>query len=224
MKPHQRYLSLLEELERLKALNGITYDIEVVVVTKYAQESQIVDLLENAPVKHIGENRVQEAERKFSYLSSLNLLKGVKKHMLGPIQSNKIPKIVKLFDFVQSIEDLSELEALVKRNFSGEILVEVKTSYESTKHGIEVEKVEDFFGILVEKGINPSGLMTIAPFTDNELEIGKSFSTLRVLKERIERSFGLVLKYLSMGMTNDYRIAVKEGSNMLRIGSLIFNG
>lgn len=222
MKPSDNYISLLEEIEKLKSTYHINYDIQVVVVTKYASLEQIVELLRNSPVKHIGENRVQEAEKRFLYLENLGLINNVKKHMLGPIQSNKINKVVKNFDFIHSIEDVEVPEGLMKRNFSGELLMEVKTSYESTKHGVEVEKALDLFGEIHHKNIKISGLMTIAPFTDNEYVISKCFETLRKLKEEIEKQYNVKLTYLSMGMSNDYKIAIKEGANMLRIGNLIF--
>ena len=222
MKPSENYLSLLEEIDKLKSLYSINYDIEVVVVTKYSSVEEIEDLLKNSKVKHIGENRVQEVEKKFSYLSSKNLLEGVKKHMLGPIQSNKINKVIKLFDFVHSIENLKIPEELLKRNYQGEMLVEVKTSEEVTKHGIPPTLVVDFFRNLISKGITVSGLMTMAPLTNDEIKISKCFETLRKLKEKVENEYKIKLKYLSMGMSNDYKIAIKEGANVLRIGSLIF--
>lgn len=222
MKPSQNYLSLLEEIESLKSSLGISYEIEIVVVTKYSNVEDIIELLKNSPVKHIGENRVQDAEKKFKILSEQGLLSNIKKHMLGPIQSNKLPKIPKLFDVVHSIEDIDIPVGLVKRNFLGELLIEVKTSYEETKHGIPPEEAIELFGKLKEQNIPISGLMTMAPFTDNETEISKCFKKLRETKEKIEKIYNTNLKYLSMGMSNDYKIAIKEGANLLRIGSLIF--
>lgn len=222
MKPSQNYLSLLEEIDSLKSSLGISYEIEIVVVTKYSNVEDIIELLKNSPVKHIGENRVQDAEKKFKILSEQGLLSNIKKHMLGPIQSNKLPKIPKLFDVVHSIEDIDIPVGLVKRNFLGELLIEVKTSYEETKHGIPPEEAIELFGKLKEQNIPISGLMTMAPFTDNETEISKCFKKLRETKEKIEKIYNTNLKYLSMGMSNDYKIAIKEGANLLRIGSLIF--
>lgn len=222
MKPSQNYLSLLEEIDSLKSSLGISYEIEIVVVTKYSNVEDIIELLKNSPVKHIGENRVQDAEKKFKILSEQGLLSNIKKHMLGPIQSNKLPKISKLFDVVHSIEDIDIPVGLVKRNFLGELLIEVKTSYEETKHGIPPEEAIELFGKLKEQNIPISGLMTMAPFTDDETEISKCFKKLRETKEKIEKIYNTNLKYLSMGMSNDYKIAIKEGANLLRIGSLIF--
>lgn len=222
MKPSQNYLSLLEEIDSLKSSLGISYEIEIVVVTKYSNVEDIIELLKNSPVKHIGENRVQDAEKKFKILSEQGLLSNIKKHMLGPIQSNKLPKIPKLFDVVHSIEDIDIPVGLVKRNFLGELLIEVKTSYEETKHGIPPEEAIELFGKLKEQNIPISGLMTMAPFTDDETEISKCFKKLRETKEKIEKIYNTNLKYLSMGMSNDYKIAIKEGANLLRIGSLIF--
>lgn len=222
MKPSENYLSLLEEIEKLKASYQLNYDIEVVVVTKYSSLEEVEELLTDAKVKHIGENRVQEAEKKFSYLSAKDILNGVKKHMLGPVQSNKITKVLKLFDFVHSVENIDIPKGLLSRGYQGELLVEVKTSNEATKHGISPEMAIDFFGELVSNGIKVSGLMTIAPLTNDEHKISKCFETLRKLKEEVEKQYKIELKYLSMGMSNDYKIAIKEGANIIRIGSLIF--
>ncbi|MGB9621044.1 MAG: YggS family pyridoxal phosphate-dependent enzyme [Brevinematia bacterium] len=222
MKPSENYKNLLEDIEKIKSSYGIKYEIEIVVVSKYASIEEVESLLNDCKVKHLGENRVQEAEKKFSYLESKGLLKNISKHMLGPVQSNKISKVAKLFDFVHSIENLEVPEGLIKRGYLGELLIEVKTSHEATKHGIEVEKTLEFFGLLKEKGINISGLMTMAPFTSDVNAISRCFSTLRRLKEEIENNYKTTLKYLSMGMSNDYHIAIKEGSNLLRIGSSIF--
>ncbi len=189
MKPSQNYLSLLEEIESLKSSLCISYEIEIVVVTKYSNVEDIIELLKNSPVKHIGENRVQDAEKKFKILSEQGLLSNIKKHMLGPIQSNKLPKIPKLFDVVHSIEDIDIPVGLVKRNFLGELLIEVKTSYEETKHGIPPEEAIELFGKLKEQNIPISGLMTMAPFTDDETEISKCFKKLRETKEKIEKIY-----------------------------------
>ncbi|MEN2997696.1 MAG: YggS family pyridoxal phosphate-dependent enzyme [Brevinematia bacterium] len=222
MKPSHNYSSLLEEIEKLKSIHRIKHDIRIVVVTKYASVEEVIELLSNSPVTDIGENRVQEAEKKFLTLSQLGLLNNIKKHMVGTVQSNKVTKIVKLFDFIHSIENTKIPEELRKRNFQGELLLEVKTSPEATKHGIEPEKTVEFFGELLSSGIEISGLMTIAPYTNDEITISKCFSTLRNLKEKIENTFSVKLKYLSMGMSNDYKIAISEGANLLRIGTLIF--
>jgi pyridoxal phosphate enzyme (YggS family) len=223
MNPCEKYRFLLENVEKIKAQNNINYKIEIVVVTKYAKIEDVIALLKNEKIEHIGENRVQEAEKKFTILSQEGLLGNTKKHMLGPIQSNKLSKVSKMFDFVQSIENLDIPLGLLKRNYQGEMFLEIKVSDEATKHGIMPEAAVDFFGKLLENKIKVSGLMTLAPYTSNIVTLSKCFSTLRKIKEKIESTYKVDLTYLSMGMSNDYEIAIKEGSNMIRIGSLIFS-
>ncbi len=223
MNPCEKYKSLLENVERIRAQNNINYKIEIVVVTKYAKVEDVITLLKNEKIEHIGENRVQEAEKKFSILAQEGLLENIKKHMLGPVQSNKLSKVSKMFDFVQSIENLDIPLGLLKRNYQGEMFLEIKVSNEATKHGVLPEAAIDFFGKLLENKIKISGLMTLAPYTSNISTLSKCFSTLRKIKEKIESTYKVDLTYLSMGMSNDYEIAIKEGSNMIRIGSLIFS-
>jgi len=223
MNPCEKYRFLLENVEKIKAQNNINYKIEIVVVTKYAKIEDVIDLLKDEKIEHIGENRVQEAEKKFTILSQEGLLGNTKKHMLGSIQSNKLSKVSKMFDFVQSIENLDIPLGLLKRNYQGEMFLEIKVSDEATKHGIMLEAAVDFFGKLLENKIKVSGVMTLAPYTNDIVILSKCFSTLRKIKEKIESTYKVNLTYLSMGMSNDYEIAIKEGSNMIRIGSLIFS-
>jgi len=223
MTPSEKYKLLAENVERIKAQNGINYNIDIVVVTKYTDINNVINLLSNEKIEHIGENRIQEAEKKFNLLSEMKLLTGVKKHMLGPVQSNKIAKVSKTFDFVQSIENISVPLGLIKRNYKGEMFLEIKVSDEVTKHGVLPEMALDILGKLTENGIKISGLMAMAPYTSDVKVLSKCFSTLRKLKEEIESTYKTSLTYLSMGMTNDYEIAIKEGSNMIRIGTFIFS-
>ncbi len=222
MSPSDNYKKIVENIESIKSSYGIGYNIEIVVVSKYANVEDILELISNAEIKHIGENRVQEAEAKFTYLEKVISIKNIYKHMLGTLQSNKLAKVSKLFDYVQSIEDVNKALGIQNRNPGIKLFIEVKTSYEFSKHGATPEEAYDLFGKLREKGILICGLMTIAPNTENLIEISNSFSTLRKLKEKIEKDFSVNLEYLSMGMSSDYEIAIKEGSNMVRLGSVIF--
>jgi len=110
-----------------------------------------------------------------------------------------------------------------KQNKSQKILLEIKTSEEATKHGLTSEKeIDEIAGFCKEnENINLVGLMTMAPFTDDEEKVRKSFSQLRLLKDELNgKGFGL--KELSMGMTGDFKLALEEGATMLRIGTAIF--
>ena len=130
-------------------------------------------------------------------------------------------------EFIHSVDSLKLAEEIAKiaqkQNKSQKILLEVKTSEEATKHGLTSEKdIDEIANFCKEnENINLVGLMTMAPFTDDEEKIRKSFSQLRLLKDQLNgKGFGL--KELSMGMTGDFELALEEGATMLRIGTAIF--
>lgn len=169
-----------------------------------------------------GENRAQELLSKFDALGNQ-----VVWHFIGHLQRNKVKYAVRAADYIHSVDSLSLAEEIQKQaqKFGKiqKVLVQVKTSEEETKHGLtseeEVRKVLDY--CVHSANINLLGLMTISPLTDDKNLIRKSFAYLRNLKERLN-SEGLNLTELSMGMTNDYEIAIEEGATMLRIGTAIF--
>ena len=197
--------------------------VEIVAVTKVFDHTYIEAAIE-AGIRTIGENRVQEAEQKFQIIG-----KKVNWHLVGHLQRNKAKKAVSMFDMIQSVDSVRLAEEIDKRaseeGKTQDILVQVNTSFEDTKSGIEPEKAVD---LALEMGNYPSlrmlGFMTIGPFTDDEKAIRKSFIMLRNIAEDFDRQADpeTETKYLSMGMTSDYEIAVEEGSNMIRIGSALF--
>lgn len=189
-------------------------DIKLIAATKYADVEKIREII-SCGVKCIGENRVQEADRKFQKL------KNVEKHMIGHLQSNKAKLAVRIFDCIQSIDSLKIAKEVNKRAFEINrimpVFIEVNVSGEETKYGIVVEDVFDFYDKLLKlTNLKIEGLMTIAPYIEAE----KTRTYFRKLKELNDK---LKMKYLSMGMSNDYEIAIEEGSNMIRIGRLLFS-
>lgn len=203
---------------------------EVILVgaTKYSEASQIQEALQ-AGLKHIGENRVQDAQRKFPELERL----GVKavRHMIGHLQTNKVKDAVRFFDLIQSVDSVKlalEIEKQSgKLNQTIDILVEVNTSGEEQKFGVRPQEITP----LIEEisrcpHIRLLGLMTMAPFIEDQAVIRRCFRSLRELFDAVSKQFAassnIQMKYLSMGMTSDYEIALEEGSNMVRIGRAIF--
>lgn len=203
-------------------------DITVVVATKYASAAEIREVIA-AGIKHIGENRVQDAEQKFAQLGEL--ANKVTKHMVGHLQTNKAKEAVKVFDMIQSVDSeklVLEIEkrAAAQDKASIPVLIEVNSG-EEQKNGILPAELMG----LVEKvaacpHISLCGLMTMAPLTQDKELVRKSFRNLRISSEQIARQFKghprVAMQYLSMGMTDDYEIAIEEGSNMVRIGRAIF--
>ena len=175
-----------------------------------------------------GENRVQEAYAKFTALHESG--KSAELHIIGSLQLNKVKKAVEIASCIQSVdrEDLlAEIEKhCAKLNKNMRIFFEIHTGEES-KSGYSDE-------VLLEKSLKncaegvyphiiPAGLMTMAPFTQAEALIRRSFASLRNLREKIKREYpSLAIQELSMGMSGDFKIAIEEGSTMVRVGTAIF--
>lgn len=169
-----------------------------------------------------GENKAQELRDKNEILGDK-----VTWHFIGSLQKNKVKYAVKAAAYIHSVDSLALADEInnqaLKLNKVQKILLEVKTSFEDTKSGLnnntEVLELAKHCSNL--SNIELVGLMTMAPFTDDERIIRQSFVDLRKLKDEINQN-GFDLSELSMGMTNDYEIAIEEGATMLRIGSAIF--
>ena len=203
-------------------------EVTLVGVTKYA-DSALVQQAVEAGLKHIGENKVQDARLKFARLQEAGLK--VTKHMIGHLQTNKAKDAVAIFDMIQSVDSL-KLAAEVQRqaqnaNKTMDVLIQVNTSGEQQKFGIRpdeaaalIQQMQDMTCLRVK------GLMTIAPLTQDQNMIRRSFRDLKILKDAIVKqlpqSERVDMRYLSMGMSDDFAIALEEGSNMIRIGRAIF--
>ena len=195
-------------------------DIILVAVTKTVP-SYVAKILMDLGQNDLGESRVQVLEKKASVLGS----NPPTWHFIGPLQRNKARKCVKIAEYIHSVE--SERLLIYLDRVAGEegkkpkIFLEVNTSGEAQKHGISPEGLPYLLDKAREaENLELIGLMTIAPFTDNEDEIRKSFVKLRKLMEE----YCPDLLHLSMGMTNDYEIAIEEGATIIRIGTGIFKG
>lgn len=202
-------------------------EITFVAVTKFASLEDIKEAIALG-VSHIGENKVQEAKRKFS---ELPCELRITRHMIGHLQSNKAKEAVRIFDCIQSVDSEKLAMAIDKEagalKKTTDILIQVNTSGEAQKFGISKDLA---LGLLEKtvllKHVNVTGLMTIGPLTEDETAVRNCFKELRLLRDRIVKEFSgagnVQMKFLSMGMSLDYKIALEEGSNMVRIGSRIF--
>jgi pyridoxal phosphate enzyme (YggS family) len=223
--------SIRENIERLRAeIADITEragrspdDVQLMGVTKRVPPERIQEAVD-AGLATIGENRVQEAKEKVAAVKG-----DVSWHMIGHLQRNKVKTAVQMFDMIQSV-DSPELAAEIDRRSAGagrrmDVLIEVKTAPEETKFGVDPPGAIDLIaGISEFANIDVKGLMTIGTFTDDESEIRRCFRELRELAGKVAALgiAGVEMKVLSMGMSSDYRIAIEEGSNMVRIGTAIF--
>lgn len=204
-------------------VNRDPQEIKLVAVTKTATLEQIKEAI-NEGVKIIGENKVQEAKEKYQVLTT-----EVKWHLIGHLQTNKVKYAVEIFDLIHSVDSIKLAKEIDKRSVQFkktiDVLIEVNISGEETKYGYNPEKVEAFLKEISEfSGIKVRGLMTIAPISKNKEEVRPYFRRLRELSERIrdKNIKNIKMDYLSMGMTDDFEIAIEEGANIVRIGRGIF--
>jgi len=228
----------------LKVCSKINQDagkITIIAVSKGRALEQIREAVE-AGISDIGENRVQEALLKYNQLVGFRFSvfgsrrtpntehrTPIKWHMVGHLQTNKVKDAVKIFDLIQSIDSMRLAEEIDKEaakiNKIQDILIEIKTSPEESKFGLKAdEAIKVITGLTKFKNINIKGLMTIAPIVDNPEKTRPYFRMLRELRNMINGSavMGYELGVLSMGMTDDFEIALEEGSNMVRLGRAIF--
>jgi pyridoxal phosphate enzyme (YggS family) len=196
-------------------------DVQLVAATKGVSVESIEKAI-SAGVKIIGENKIQEALGKYAKIAD-----PVHWHMIGHLQTNKVKKALGIFELVQSVDSCRLAEELsskaLQRKRVIDILVEVNTSGEHTKFGIEPHVAPQFVQEISSlAGIRVRGLMTIAIFAADPEVVRPCFIQLRRLKDEIEAKGIAQLELLSMGMTSDFEVAIEEGSNMVRIGTGIF--
>lgn len=196
-------------------------EVKLIAVSKYFGVEAITEA-KNCGLTDFGENRAQELTLKFEKLGN-----DVTWHFIGTLQKNKVKYAVNAAELIHSVDSLELVEEINKRAEKigkiQKILLEVRTSEEETKSGLETEA--DILNLVKRcselKNLELKGLMTMAPLTDDTNIIRKSFRDLRNLKDRINNK-GFNLTELSMGMTSDFEIAIEEGATMIRIGSAIF--
>jgi len=200
-------------------------DVRLVAVTKTVGIDEIRKAADIG-LRVFGENRIQEAKEKITNLKFESSNSNIEWHLIGHLQRNKAKYAVKLFDMIHSV-DSEELaadlnEEAKKAGKVQRVLIQVKLSAEETKSGIS----EQDLPLLVEKvarlgNLNLEGLMTIPPFFDDPETARPFFRRLRELRDGLEKK-GFVLPELSMGMSNDYEVAIQEGATLVRIGTAIF--
>lgn len=196
-------------------------DITLVAVTKTISVDRIQEAIE-LDVNVLGENRVQELLEKYPKLHA-------QWHLIGHLQSNKVKYIIDKVDLIHSVDSLrlaQEIDRQAKKYKKVmPVLVEVNVAGEDTKHGVALGEAEGLVAALAElPHLQVKGLMTVAPFVENPEENRVWFRKMRQLYVDILQKIhnNIDMQYLSMGMSNDYVVAIEEGSNMVRIGTGIF--
>lgn len=214
------YLKFLAELYEVTHKAGRHQkDIKVIAVSK-TQPMSSLEQVYNMGCKDFGENRVPELLEKIAY--RFHGHGDVRWHFIGQLQKNKVNKIIGKTAMIHSVDSVDLAKKISSASLEGgvvtKVLIQVNVSGEHSKQGFTPEEFKaHLFEMKALEGLSVDGLMTMAPLTDNEVTVRRVFSDLRKLRD----STGLA--ELSMGMSNDYKIAVEEGATMIRIGSKIFS-
>ena len=211
-------------VENLKEIAGsLPEGVKLVAVSKTKPVEAIEEAYE-AGQRVFGENRVQELAEKYEILP-----KDIEWHMIGHLQRNKVKYIIDKVDLIHSVDSVKLAETIekeaTKHNLTANILIEVNVAQEESKFGLKTEEVLPFIEKIANfEHIKVCGLMTIAPFVDNPEENRQIFANLHKLSVDInEKNIDNVyVNILSMGMTNDYEVAIEEGATMVRVGTGIF--
>jgi pyridoxal phosphate enzyme (YggS family) len=212
-----------EEISRVQRQEGLEGDVKIVAVTK-GHSAEAATAAVQAGLVEMGENRVQEGVGKIDELGELPATW----HLIGHLQTNKAKHVPGRFAWVHSVDSVRVAEALqgaMEQRAPAQrlrVLVQVNVSGEPQKSGCVPEAAGEIAQRVAEApALQVEGLMTMAPFVDDERLQRRAFAELRAVRERIEGA-GLGLPELSMGMSGDYRAAVAEGATILRLGTVLF--
>jgi len=217
----ENLLSVLEKIEKAARKAGRDpKEVKLVAVSKTVEVARIREAIE-AGVTVLGENYVQEAQKKIQEIGKL-----VSWHFIGHLQSNKAKYAVRLFDMIHSVDSIPLAEELNRRadqvGQAMTVMIEVNLSKEATKFGTDEEHLLNLARRIREtKHLSLEGLMTMPPYFDSPEMSRPYYVALREVKEKMARE-GIPLKELSMGMSNDFEIAIEEGATFVRVGTAIF--
>ncbi len=226
----ENFLRVKEEISEVcHKIGRNPQEVTLIGVTKFTPNEAIQEAID-AGLTDIAENKVQEGQKKYFGLKP-GPTGVLRRHCIGHLQTNKAKDALKIFDLIQSVDSLKLALEIQKQsqklNKPAEILIQINTAGEEQKFGAGksagltlIEEIAKLSGLKI------LGLMTMAPFTDDEKIIRQTFKDLRDIRDealvRFKGQSNVQMKFLSMGMSGDYRIALEEGSNMVRIGRAIF--
>ena len=226
---HQQISENLKEVREKMASSALfsgrnVWDIDLVVITK-TRSSEIVSRAIDNGAFHLGENRIQEALPKIEQLNRKH--KNITWHMVGHLQSNKVVPAVEKFDCIQSVDSLKIAHRIsntaARKKKPIDILLEVNISEETSKFGLSTsETIPAAEEMLTLPGLNLRGLMTIGPLTKDKKKIRAAFKKMKCLFDDLKIRYMDNFDVLSVGMSDDYEIAIEEGSTMIRLGRAIF--
>ena len=197
----------------------------IIAVTKYFDGEAIIQAY-NAGLRNFGESRVIEASEKIHNLPQ-EVRENSTFHLIGHLQTNKVKHAVKNFDYIHSVDSVKLAQSIAQHSEEigkvQKVLIQVNNAREEQKFGFSQEEVfEAFEQISKLKSLEVVGIMNMAPFGASEEELAKLFSEIVEIRNKLEKKFNCELKEISMGMSQDYKIAAKQGSTMLRVGRKLF--
>jgi PLP dependent protein len=216
-------MSIKNNIEKIKneiinnsnIVNRNPNEIKLIAVTKSASIDEIIELI-NLGINIIAESRVKRAKEIFEKLP-----KNIEKHMIGHLQTNKVKSAVEIFDVIQSVDSLKLVKEIDKKAFEIgkviDIMIQLNISKEEQKFGFNIDNIyENYNKMLTFTNIKVIGLMAMAPFIEKE----KTRPYFKIAKHVFDK---LKLKELSIGMSNDFDIAIQEGATIIRVGRKLFN-
>lgn len=206
-----------------KILAELTPGVELVAAAKTRSPEEILEAID-AGVKIIGENYVQEAAAAYAIVGNR-----ARWHFIGHLQTNKVKKAAEIFDVIETVDSLKLAKEIDKRcaplNKVMEVLIEINSGREAQKSGIMPETAEELIKQIAElKKVKVVGLMTMGPFSENPEDSRPYFVETKKVFDKLKSAAinNVEMKYLSMGMSSSYKVAIAEGANLVRIGTSIF--
>lgn len=201
------------------------YKPNIIAVTKYFDEKAMIETY-NAGLRDFAESRAVEAVEKIENLPA-EVRNNSKFHFIGHLQTNKVKKVVPIFDYIHSVDSLKLAKAIAdEAKLFGKvqnILLQVNNANEEQKFGFSKKEIFEVFPSIKElSSVSIAGIMNMAPLGASEEELNRLFEDVFNIKKELEQRFDCELRELSMGMSQDYKIAVKHGATMLRIGRKLF--
>ena len=200
-------------------------NVKIIAVTKYFGLKAIKAGYE-AGIRDFAESRAQDAVKKISELPEEIKLNSTF-HFIGHLQTNKVDMVVKNFDVIHSVDSLKVAKAISKTactlNKREKVLLQINNAGEEQKSGYTKEQlISEFNDLISLEGIEIVGLMNMAPLGESEINLHKLFKDIKNFRDKLEQMYNVSLPELSMGMSDDYKIAVAEGATMIRIGRKLF--
>lgn len=213
-----------EKIETVCNTHGIPRDSITLIAVSKTKPVEMLQEIYDAGCRDFGENKVQELVDKYEQLP-----KDIRWHMIGHLQRNKVKYIIGKVVLIHSVDSLRLAETIekesAKHNITTDILIEVNMAHEESKFGVLPEEIYDLLMEISKfEHVRVKGLMTVAPFVDNPRKNSEIFEKMHKLSVDIESKNidNITMSILSMGMTNDYEVALEEGANMIRVGTAIF--